>query len=154
MTTSRAAILTFALLTSCSFGVEQYRERPPAPSLAIRMVAIEGAEGEVLPRWSGATDELLAVEHGVVVESHNIVHVRLLVSPDGSRILVLDLDDTGRSRLAEASTLHVGRRLAIVVDGRIVAAPTILTPLTEGEAYVAVPDPELERAFDALSAEN
>ena len=71
---------------------------------------------------------------------------------DGSRVLVLDLDDEGRSRLHEASTTHIGRRLAVVVDGRIVAAPTILNPLTEGEAYVTVAEPELERAFDALSA--
>ncbi|AKF02906.1 SecDF P1 head subdomain-containing protein [Sandaracinus amylolyticus] len=154
MQTARASIVTFALLASCAFGVEQYRERPPAPSLAIRMVAVEGAEGEVLPRWSGETDELLAVEHGVVVESRNIRHVRLLEAADGSRILVLDLDDTGRSRLHEASTLHVGRRLAIVVDGRIVAAPIIRTPLTEGEAYVAVPEPDLERAFEVLSTRN
>lgn len=149
---TRALLVPMALFLVSCLGVETYRERGPAPSLAIRMVAAEGREGEVLPRWSGDTSEMLAIEHGVVVGAEHIRHVRLLDAADGSRVLVLDLDDTGRARLAEASSLHLGRRLAIVVDGRIVAAPTIRNALTEGEAYVQVPPGDLERAFAAMSA--
>lgn len=144
------AVLAALALTAC-LGVETYRERPPARSLSIRMIATDGDEGEVLPRWSGETEEMLVVERGVVVASENIRHVRLLEAADGSRVLVLDLDDTGRDRLAEASATHIGRRLAIVVEGRIVAAPTIRNVLTEGEAYVAVPPADLELAFEALT---
>ena len=149
---TRAFLVPIALLLASCLGVETYRERGPAPSLAIRMVAAEGREGEVLPRWSGDTSEMLAVEPGVVASAQHIRHVRLLDAADGSRVLVLDLDDTGKARLAEASSLGIGRRLAIVVDGRIVAAPTIRNALTEGEAYVTVPPEELERAFEVMSA--
>lgn len=146
------AVAAIAWLLPACLGVETYRERGPAPSLSIRMVAEEGREGEVLPRWSGETSEMLAVERGEVVSAQHIRHVRLLDAADGSRVLVLDLDDTGRARLAEASSLGIGRRLAIVVEGRIVAAPTIRNALTEGEAYVQVPPDDLERAFQVMSA--
>ena len=64
---------------------------------------------------------------------------------------MLDLSDVGRERLREATSARVGARLAIVAGGRIVAAPTIREPLTEGEAYVVVDASHVERAFDALS---
>ena len=140
-----------ALLSAC-LGVETYREGGPAPSLAIRLVADEENGGEVLPRWSGDTSEMLAVEPGIVVGAEHIRHVRLLDAADGSRVLVLDLDDEGRARLHETSAASIGRRLAVVVGGRVVAAPTIRNVLTEGEAYVTVPPAELERAFEAMSA--
>lgn len=149
---SLAAAVAVAWLLPACLGVETYRERGPAPSLSIRMVAEEGREGEVLPRWSGSSSEMLAIEHGAVVSAAHIRHVRLLDAADGSRVLVLELDDTGKARLAEASSLGIGRRLAIVVDGRIVAAPTIRNALAEGEAYVQVPPDDVERAFQAMSA--
>lgn len=84
--------------------------------------------------------------------AEHIRHVRLLHATDGARVWVLDLDDTGRARLAEASLGRVGERLAIVAGGRIVAAPTITNPLTEGEAYIVVPPAALERAFEVMTA--
>lgn len=115
------------------------------------MVASDGAEAEVLPRLGGDTSEMLAVERLVVVDADHIRSVRLLDSAEGVRVLVLDVDDLGRTRLEEASTANIGGRMAIVAEGRVVAAPTIRNPLTEGEVFVAVPAEDLERAFDAIS---
>ena len=53
--------------------------------------------------------------------------------------------------LLEHAAAVFGDRLAIVAGGRIVAAPTIREPLTEGEAYVSVAQDDVERVFDALS---
>ncbi|MDQ3030880.1 MAG: hypothetical protein M3Y87_00550 [Myxococcota bacterium] len=133
-------------------GVETYRERMPAPTLAIRLVAIDPQDAEVLPRLSGDTSELLAIERAEVVGSENIRRVRLLDAAQGVRVLVLEVDEIGRARLEEASRAHIGGRMAVVVDGRVVAAPTILNPLTEREVYVSVAEPDVERAFGAISA--
>jgi preprotein translocase subunit SecD len=146
-----AALAGLAGFAGCGgFGVETYQERPPAASLALRMVAREGREAELLPRWS-EPGEALAVERAAVVAARHIRRVRLLDAADGTRVIVLELDDLGRTRLAEATLDGVGERLAIVVDGRIVAAPTIRTPLTEGETHVAVPPADIDRAFTALT---
>lgn len=132
-------------------GVEQYRQRLPAHDLAIRMVAADGADAaEVLPRLSGGTDEMLIVSREVVVDADHIRSVRLLDAADGTRVIVLDLDDAGRARLEEASRAHVGGRMAIVAGRRVIAAPTIRNPLTESEAFVQVPPESLEAAFAAV----
>jgi preprotein translocase subunit SecD len=144
------AVIAGALSAGC--GVESYRQRPPAPDLEIRWVATNGEDAEVLPRLSGDTSEMLAVERAVVVGAEEILHVRLLDGADGTRVIVIDLSDAGRARLEEASRDRIGRRLAIVADGRVIAAPTITTALTEGEAYVQVPASALSRAYDAMSA--
>jgi preprotein translocase subunit SecD len=144
--------LVLVLLSGCRFGVEQYLQRSPAEDLSIRMVADDpGAEAELLPRLSG--DENLAVETAEVISARHVRTVRLLDAADGSRVIVIDLDDAGRVRLAEASTARAGGRMAIVAGGRVIAAPTIRTPLTEGEAYVSVPPESLEAAFAAMSRE-
>lgn len=131
-------------------GVETYREALPDPSLSVRFVADGAAsDAELLERWD-AGDALL-VERSVVVGPEHVDHVQLLESGDGARIIVLDLSDVGRERLREATTARVGARLAIVAGGRVVAAPTIREPLTEGEAYVTVDVAHVERAFDALT---
>lgn len=137
-----------AVLPGC--GVEQYREALPDPSLSVRFVADgEASDAEVLERWDEG--DALAVERSVVVGPEHVDHVQLLESGDGARIIVLDLSDVGRERLREATTARVGARLAIVAGGRVVAAPTIREPLTEGEAYVTVDVAHVERAFDALT---
>lgn len=141
-------MVVLALIAGC--GVEQYRERLPAPDLQIRMVARDGEEAEVLPRASGDATEMLPIARAVIVDADHVRHVRLLDAADGSRVLVLDLDDVARARLEEASRAGIGRRLAIVAGGRVIAAPTIRNALTESEAYVAVPEAALEASFDAL----
>jgi preprotein translocase subunit SecD len=147
----RLAVLALACsIAGC--GVETYRERPPSPDLSIRMVATDGEDAEVLPRFSGPADELLPIVRRPIVEAAHIRHVRLLDSADGTRVIVLDLDDLGRAQLEEASRAHIGGRMAIVAGGRVIAAPTIRNPLTESEAYVAVPPASLEGAFSAMTA--
>ena len=109
----------------------------------------DATAADVLERWDESAP--LAVERAVVLGPEHVEHVQLLESGEGGRIIVLDLSDIGRERLREATTARVGARLAIVAGGRIVAAPTIREPLTEGEAYVVVDRARVEQAFDALS---
>lgn len=140
-----------ALCLSACLGVETYQERSPARTLQIRMVVSEG--GEAAPRL-GETDERIEVSRRVVVDSDHIRRVRLLEAADGSRILVLEVDEVGRARLREASRANIGGRMAIMVEGQVVAAPTIRTSLTESEVYVAVPVEQIEDAFVKMGAES
>lgn len=147
------ALLTVVGASGPGCGVERYRQARPSASLAVRFVA-EGAEAsadaELLERWDGSSP--LAVERAVVLGAEHIEHVQLLETGEGPRVIVLDLSDVGRERLREATTARAGARLAIVAGGRVVAAPTIREPLTEGEAYVRVEAAHVERAYAALAA--
>ncbi len=146
-----AASITVGL-TAC-LGVETYRERSPVRSLAIRMVARDGQAGEPLPRFSTDRGEI-EVTRTVVVDADHIRHVRLLEAADGQRILVLDVDDVGRARLFEASRSNIGGRMAIVVEGRVVAAPIIRDPLIGNEVLVSVAPDEIDRTFAVMGIED
>lgn len=142
-----------ALCLGACLGVETYQERSPARTLQIRMVVSDGQTGESAPRL-GARHERIEVSRRVVVDSDHIRRVRLLDAADGSRILVLEVDEVGRARLREASRANIGGRMAIMVEGQVVAAPTVRTALTESEVYVAVPVDEIEDAFLKMGAES
>ena len=67
-------------------------------------------------------------------------------------MIVIVLRDAGRDRLREATTDAAGRRIAIVVGPHVIAAPTVRGPLTDSEAYVAVPARDVQRAYEAMTA--
>lgn len=144
----RAELLVlFGVMAGC--GVETYREAPPDPSIAMRFVA----EGDTpvaltLPRYD--TGELVPLEGGVLIEASHVDHVQLYAQGEGGRVVVIDLTDVGRERLREATTERVGARLAIIAGDRVIAAPVIREALTEGEAYVTIPEARIEEVWDAM----
>jgi preprotein translocase subunit SecD len=65
----------------------------------------------------------------------------------GEFIVSFELTDEGSDIFAEYTTNHVGERLGIVLDKRLIAAPMISTPITEGTGYI-------EGEFTAEAANN
>jgi preprotein translocase subunit SecD len=114
--------------------------------MQMRLVAEQG--GEELPRWF--SDVRLRLEPSAFVDSSHVREVQLENMPDDTRHIVLVLDEVGTERLAQVTREHQGRRLAIVVDGRIVVAPTITTEIADGVAHVTV-DGDIEQVYDALT---
>ena len=49
----------------------------------------------------------------------------------------LVLNDSGRSKFADATGKHVGEAIAIVYDGEIISAPVVQQALTEGKAQIS-----------------
>lgn len=147
--TVSCAILALAL-SAC--GVSTYRAARVTGQLEMRLVAADGDQGEDVARWF--SDEVVSLEEEAFVGSSDVREVHLESRPDDSRHIVIYLDTEGAARLAEVTAAHIGRRLAIVVDGRVVAAPTIRTAIAEGEAHLTVgPEGDIEQVFDALTRE-
>lgn len=145
---SLMALLACALFAAC--GVGTYRTARVTGELEVRLVARSQSEGEEVARWF--TGEVLRLEPRAFVDASHVREVHLEERPDGARHIVLYLDAVGTERLAEVTGAHRGRRLAIVVDGRVVVAPTIRTAITEGEAHLTVgPEGDIEQVFDALT---
>jgi preprotein translocase subunit SecD len=55
---------------------------------------------------------------------------------EGHPALTLRLNREGAARLARLTSANVGRRVALVVDGRILIAPTIRSPITGGAVSI------------------
>lgn len=142
----RAALAAIALMLGAGCGVGTYRAAHVTGEMQMRLVA--EASGEPVGRWF--SDEVLALEDAVFLDASHVREAHLENRPDGARHIVLYLRADGAERLAEATRTHEGRRLAIVVDGRVVAAPTIREPITTGEAHITV-DGDIEQVFEALT---
>lgn len=52
-------------------------------------------------------------------------------------IVSLVLNDSGKSKFAEATSAHVGEAIAIVYDGEVVSAPVVKQALTDGKAQIS-----------------
>ncbi len=141
----RKLALLLALLPAC---VGTYRAGHVQGQLAMRLVATH--DGERVARWF--TGEAVELEREALVDGSHVREVQLETFPDDSRHIVLYLDEVGTQRLAAVTRERQGRRLAIVVDGRVVVAPVIRTEITDGVAHVTVgPEGDIEQVFDALT---
>lgn len=141
------ALSAALLLAGC--GVGTYRAARVTGDLEMRLVARSGQPGQDARRWIG--DEVLTLEREAFVRSEHVREVQLENMPDDTRQIVLHLDDIGTARLAEVTQAHEGRRIAIVVDGRVVVAPVIRGPITEGVANITLDPEHIDAVFDALT---
>lgn len=143
---TRGLLSCLALFLAVGCGVGTYRAAQVTGEMQMRLVASEG--GEPVTRWS--SDEALGLEETIFLDASHVREAHLENLPDGDRHIVLYLTADGADRLAEATRReNEGRRLAIVVDGRIVTAPTIREPITTGEAHIIVDD--IDEVFEALT---
>ena len=63
--------------------------------------------------------------------------VRFDQSSFGQPVVSLEMNPQGAKKFAEITTNNVGRRLAIVLDGKVQSAPNIKEPIPSGEAVIS-----------------
>lgn len=70
--------------------------------------------------------------------------------------LTIELDEPGAKRFEQATRDHLEQRLAIVVDGVVMSAPVVKTPISGGRLIITLgsgaPEAEQEREARAMAA--
>lgn len=102
---------------------------PPAP-LSVRLVAAEG--GEPTPQADGGE---LALEAASLLGPGDIRSARA----DGMAVQV-ELTPAAATRFGEATKANVGRKMAIVVDGKVAMAPVVREAITGGRLMITLQD--------------
>jgi len=87
------------------------------------------------------TGEPLSVSKDVLLDLTDVEEAFADKSFDGFQV-ILRLNEPGTERLRLATERYQGRRLAVIVDGRVVAAAEIVQPIHDG--IVAIPGPMME----------
>ena len=88
------------------------------------------------------SDEPQEKQSGVVVKRRVLVDGQSLVSASpgfdqsGRPAIEFRFNGQGTRKFAEASTENVGKRFAIVLDGRAISDPTIIEPITTGSGQI------------------
>ena len=127
----KAAILTLILallLPLAAVGGDQVR------------VAFRFASPEPRPGWQEAVlasdGDLWYLAPEILLDETMFAVATALPGKGEDWIVDISMTAAGRDVLARVTRDHVGERLGMVVDGRLVTAPIIRAPLTEGRALL------------------
>lgn len=117
---------------------------------AMRPSTLSTAQAPIVPASAGMTmrlvDELhsqrakvgrMLLEPELVVSSNMVADAHTAVDQQHQRIVRFRLTSEGASRLAAATHDNVGRRLAILVNGKVVFAPVIRAQITGGVGEIS-----------------
>lgn len=106
--------------------------------LEFRFVAQPGAlDVDMLPSkdYSG---QLLPVERRVIVGGEDLIDAQPAYDPRTNEPIVnFRFNIRGAQRFGQATSEGVGRQLAIVLDNEVVSAPSVNTPITQGQGQIS-----------------
>ena len=84
------------------------------------------------------TGENLKVSKRIVMSGENLIDAQPSIQNQNNEPTVsFTLDRLGAQKFGRATTDNVGKRLAIVLDGKIISAPTINEPITSGKGIIS-----------------
>jgi len=105
-------------------------ETPTVDSEPMRAAPMDRDLGPMEP-------ETFQVEKTVLLDDTDIESAELARhSISGDPSIGLTLTDAGRQRFAEVTRQNIGKRLAIVIDGQVYSAPTIMAEIAGGKAEI------------------
>ena len=91
---------------------------------------------EVQPDNSPIQPDVLNVQKAVLLDSSDLKNAKAGVDSLQHPIIEIKFTDDGAKRFADVTGKNVGRRLAIVIDGKLYSAPRINAAITGGEAQI------------------
>ncbi|HEY3352503.1 MAG TPA: hypothetical protein VGQ83_04590 [Polyangia bacterium] len=105
----------------------------------LRLIEPNEAAGLKVPTWDGKL--FMFVGRLVYLTNADFKEVRLGRLPDGAPAINVQLDQTAALTLEDLTLKNRGRRLAVLVDGKIVTAPTIKEPIEGGKMSIVAASP-------------
>ena len=84
------------------------------------------------------SDEKLKVNKRVIMSGDNLINAQPSVdSRTNDTIVSFTLDRVGAKKFAKATTKNVGKKLAIILDNKIISAPQIREPILGGNGQIS-----------------
>jgi preprotein translocase subunit SecD len=80
-------------------------------------------------------EQRYAVKIAAILTGQNLENAYLSFQ-DGSPVVAFEFDEEGAKRFADATSQHVGERFAIVLNGKVISAPRIMTPIVGGSGVI------------------
>ena len=91
---------------------------------------------EVLPMEEGPTP-FIVVRRRALVSGEMLTDARQAFDQQsGQPVVSFRFNSQGARRFGEATSANVGKRFAIVLDGKVISAPNIQTPITGGSGQI------------------
>jgi len=134
------------ILVACG-GPQKGASSQPAGKAGVEFRLLSPTEtgGEQVSTWDGKMK--MAVEAKVWFTDRDIETVKLENLPDGSPAINIQLDPTASLALEDLTTKNRGRRIGVLVGGKIVAAPTIKDMIKGGLMTIVGQTPDETRTI-------
>ncbi len=140
-----ATLIALAIFAAaCGAGLASVTQ-PGASKLELRLIAPNEAEGFKVPTWDGKTT--LLVEKRAPLTERDVSTVKLSKLPDGSPVVDVMFDQTAALTLEDITTKNVGKRMALLVNGKVVTAAIIKEKITGGVVALQGPDANATKAI-------
>ena len=94
---------------------------------------------ELLPLQDGRSGQgaSIVVQKRVMVSGDTLVDAQSTFDQNGAPVVAFTFDSTGTRRFAEATRANVGKLFAIVLDNKVISAPVIREPITQGHGQIS-----------------
>jgi preprotein translocase subunit SecD len=104
-------------------------EHPSADSEQLICQSTNEQTGQILV-------EKLAVQKKVLLNQTALKSAVVSTNSQGHRQIDFSLTPKGKEQFAEITRENIGKRLAIVIDGQLITAPVIRSPITDGKGQI------------------
>src|SRR6185437_771715 len=93
---------------------------------------------ELLPLQDGRSGQgaSIVVQKRVMVSGDTLTDAQATFDQNGAPVVAFTFDSTGTRRFAEATRANVGKLFAIVLDNKVISAPVIREPITQGHGQI------------------
>ena len=106
-----------------------------AVKFEVRRAESKPAEGLTEAKVEG-TDKKVYLHREVELTNEDIAGAKAVTDESKANIVEVELTKEGRQKLARVTKAHQGKPLAILVDGKVVAAPVVRDEIT-GDARIS-----------------
>ena len=111
------------------FPPELSTDRVQTTLLEVRMAETEPARGLIQATVSNS-DRKIYLHDVPVITNHDVMQARV-VQADGRFNVAITLFSEGAVKMAKATAAHIGKPLAIIIDGEVVAALTVRSAISD-----------------------
>jgi len=94
---------------------------------------------ELLPLQDGRAGQgaAIVVQKRVMVSGDTLTDAQSTFDNNGAPVVSFTFDSTGARRFADATRANVGKLFAIVLDNKVISAPVIREPITQGRGQIS-----------------
>jgi hypothetical protein len=134
------AALALATIGVVALGFLPWMQGTTAVHAAVRF-EVRLAEEQPVPglivAQIGNSDRLIYLHPEIVVSNDDIAEAFVVDQGAGVAIAV-KIEPAGAERMRQATQAHIGRPMAILIDGHVVMAPTLRAPISDSAMITGV----------------
>ncbi len=93
-------------------------------------------DSELIPGSPDTGQAMFLVKRRVLVSGDNLTKAEVTADENNRTAIGFRFDGAGARRFGEATTNNIGRPFAIILDGQVISAPTIITAITGGQGQI------------------